>query len=380
MDEFDISERLENEGRRWRALSTPGRSLDASLAALGNDQPSHGWVRWAMPAAAAAAVVIALTATFTVISHPGRPATPPLATAQVAEVPWAANPVSIPPMSSPPAFDGSAVDGAPKCATADFTAGSVSAVALPGAASAVWTLIRTALTYRGDAPCRLSSRGPGVKLLGASGTILGTGEDTFDDLVSDALVRPGQLVLTGATWSSSCGMRETPTRLALTMGTGASAVSASLKLGKLPSPGCLGASDAYPVLGERPVVADSGSLGSLLTSISASAKHARTEPLEFSVLVTNPGSAVVPLTPCPVFLISLSHPTGAVSPDRHAVQAAGRLNCAAAPASLAPGASLRLLMRVDPDASTSGELRLAWGWAGVTAQPLRSTTASIVLH
>ncbi len=124
-------------------------------------------------------------------------------------------------------------------------------------------------------------------------------------------------------------------------------------------------------------IADVGSLTSLSATLTAPASVSRGETVALTVDLANRTHHVVELVPCPSLLLTLT-----VVPAKVGVTngTRGPLNCAAAPRSISPGASVRFTAEVAARDVPSGDGVVVWtltsagrtvvsAWSTITVRP-----------
>ncbi|HST47940.1 hypothetical protein [Jatrophihabitans sp.] len=371
MTDDQLEDLLVRQGESWRA----GQPAAPSLGAMTRlPTPRDARASWLLPALVAAAVLVLVVGTVTLLRQhdphrPGNPATSTNPTASPAVpvlVPWADLPAPARPApSSPPGLvdDGVPPEGTKSCQAGDFAATSdaVTPIEAPGAAP--WNTGRYLLTVQrvGSDPCAIGGQTPTVNVLDAAGNSLGIGRSS--SLVGYSgyeLLSPGDVL-------------EVPTKIC---GTGIA--SLELRLAVVPEgPGRMGGEDgatvAIPFPGESTCTSGSsslshqrvlpaGSLDLLVRSYSVPSRVRSGQRLDYSVTLTNPTSTAVPLDPCPAYRQALINVLKL--PDKQGVTRTGELNCAAAPAGVAAHSSITFQMQLGTTGVPAGDRRLVWDWLG----------------
>jgi|GEM_PF-2336124 len=371
MTDDQLETLLVRQGEAWRAAQPAAPSLTTMTG-----EPRPARAPWLLPALVAAALVVPVVGTVLLVRRhdpaprgasdrrsSGAPATPVV-------VPWADLPATAPlsrDQLSPPTGggDGELPDGTKPCAAGDLAAAGDAAtptyaVGAPNATG------RYLLTVRrvGTEPCAIGASTPWVNLLDAAGQRLGTGGSSLAVAYSGyQVLLPGDAL-------------QVPTRIC---GTGIASVE--LQLASVPDgAGRMGGRDGTTVAIPFPRqstcasgasgtshqrIVPAGHLISLVPDFAVPSRIRGGQPLDYTVTLTNPGPAAVPLDPCPSYRQALIDVLEL--PDKRGSTSTGRLNCAAAPASVPAHGSITFRLRLDTTGVPAGDRRLVWDWLGSTA-------------
>jgi hypothetical protein len=378
MTDDQLEDLLARQGRTWRAAQPTAPSLSAMTSP---PRARAARTPWLLPALVAAAVLVAVVSTVTVLRQagphrPGNPAASPSPTATPATpatpivVPWAdlpaPGPVEPGRLAGPwTGGDGMPPKGTKPCGAGDFaiTSDAVTPIEVPGAAP--WGTGGYLLTVQraGTEPCAIGNNTPSVDVLDAAGHSLG-------------IARSGLLVgYSGYSLLSAGDVLQVRTRIC-----GTDVASLELRLAPVPvNAGQLdrppGATVAIPFAGESTCTSGSsslshqrllpgGSLVSLVRSYSVPSRVRSGQSLDYSVTLTNPTATAVSLDPCPTYRQSLINVLKL--PDKQGATSTEQLNCAAAPTSVAAHTSIVLQLRLDTTGVPAGDRRLVWDWLGST--------------
>ncbi|MDQ1742797.1 MAG: hypothetical protein QOE23_1136 [Pseudonocardiales bacterium] len=366
MTDDQLETLLARQGEAWRAAQPAAPSLSAMTGTPPARAP------WLVPVLVAAALVVPVVGTVVLVQRQDpavhQIAAPPSAPSAPVVVPWADLPATAP--VSPNRLDARveggdevAPSGTTLCKAGDFSATSDSAtsIGLPGALGSG----RYMLTVQrvGTGPCAIGADTPTMNILDAAGHSLGIGRSSLLVWYTGyTLLQPGDVL-------------QVPAKIC---GTGVAAVELRMQAPlvearairqppipvTIPFPrGSTCTSGGKGTVHQRIVPA--GGLGSLVPGFSVPRRVRSGQTLDYSVTLTNPTSVAVSLDPCPSYRQSLIDLLKL--PDKKGSTSTGRLNCAAAPASVPAHGSITFRLRLETAGVPAGDRRLVWDWLGSSA-------------
>jgi hypothetical protein len=333
----------------------------------GGVRPRRGWIRPAIAAAAAVAVIAGVTS---VVAHRNSTSRPPASRAAV--VPWNAAaqkalnvPVGpLPAIVTPPAQIG-APPGLRACTNLDFRL--IWSQSQLGGLEGQSVLTSYRLESIATTPCSVSSYGLNAELVKANGSplpndmiIAGRSLDP-----STLLVKPGHLVTGVIIWSVVKDKARRPVAIAL-LGVNGQNPRADTRLSipiadvsappNPPNPSNLGPWRAG-WWSQSPTVQDPAALNSLVATVIGPASVGAGQVLQAEVRLENQTPEPVSLSACPEVVVTLY-----VVPlkDAYVTGTRGLLNCGAAPKVVKPGASVTFAVQVPTAGEPAGVGRLTW--------------------
>ncbi len=366
MTDDQLETLLARQGEAWRAAQPAAPSLSAMTGTPPARAP------WLLPALVAAALVVPVVGTVTLLQRHDpavhQIAAPPSTPSAPVVVPWADLPATAPVRPAPPSSGVGAGDVPPaalkQCEAGDFAGDP--AVPIQPPAAVPRSIGGYLLTVRrvGSGPCGIGALTPTMDVLDAAGQRLGIGRSS--DLVGYSgyeLLAPGDLLQVRTRICGSGIASLTLQLAALPDRSGRTGLLAGPRV-SIPFSGESTCASGTSLLSHQRVLA-AGSLATLVPTFSVPGRVRSGQPLDYSVTLTNPTSVVVSLDPCPSYRQSLIDVLKL--PDRHGVTDTGRLNCAAAPASVPAHGSITFRLRLETVGVPAGDRRLVWDWLGSTA-------------
>jgi hypothetical protein len=349
------------------------------------DRPHRRWAPVAIAAAAGVFVTVGVVATRVEIFGGSSPAHP-----RPVVVPWdptAQQPVTTRQYPSLVVGTVAAPEGLRPCTNLDLRL--VSAHSHPGSFDKGWMETEFVLQSISATSCSVSTYGIPTDLTDQQGRLIPNDTRALGGgmrIPQAWLLRPGQLVAASAGWAHVRGQGPEPAALVILPGNDVSPVpdarlSVSLKGVDAP-PDPVNPSNVGPWRtgwgwADVNSIADEGSLTSLTATLTAPESVSRGAIVPLTVDLANHTRHAVDLVPCPTVLLTLT-----VVPIKVGVTSGtrGPLNCAAAPRSIGPGASVRFTAEVAARDVPSGGGLVVWtltsagrtlvtAWHTVTVRP-----------
>jgi len=257
----------------------------------------------------------------------------------------------------------------------------VSAQSIPSSITDGWVTTSYIVRSTAASACSVSAYGIDVELVDA------TGQPLPQDVPrpagparspSNILVEPGQLVSSVVDWARYEGRAPKPTEIVVLPSSQTTKLAISLAGVDIPphpkATSNFGQWRAGWDADASPLIADPGMPSSLAAIMDAPATAANGGTLRYTVTLTNRTNVSVALTDCPDFAERLD-----VVPSKqvYTVGFRGPLNCAAAPATIAPGSSVVFDFELDTRGVEPGTGRLTWQLVGSAGFPRADEQLSV---